>query len=89
MTAATTILGIFACVFDFYCLFAVRLSRQLVAHADNRVLVIGIDGAGGGFLENANTPYIDALISDGGVRYDFLNEAARSQSAVRLRAERH
>jgi len=45
-------------------------------HADNRVLVIGIDGAGGRFLDAANTPVIDALISGGGVRYDFLNEGA-------------
>ena len=47
-----------------------------LACADNRVLVIGIDGAGGSFLNNANTPYIDALIANGAVRYDFLNEGA-------------
>jgi hypothetical protein len=46
------------------------------ASADNRVLVIGIDGAGGSFLNAANTPAIDALIAAGGVRYDFLNEGA-------------
>lgn len=46
------------------------------AIADNRVLILGIDGAGGSYLENANTPNIDALISNGAVRYDFLNEAA-------------
>jgi hypothetical protein len=46
------------------------------AIADNRVLVIGIDGAGGSFLNAANTPAIDALIAAGGVRYDFLNEGA-------------
>jgi len=44
--------------------------------ADNRVLVIGIDGAGGSFLNAANAPAIDALIAGGGVRYDFLNEGA-------------
>jgi hypothetical protein len=47
-----------------------------IAAADNRVLVIGIDGAGGSFLNNANTPAIDALIANGAVRYDFLNEGA-------------
>jgi hypothetical protein len=44
--------------------------------ADNRVLIIGIDGAGGSYLQNANTPYIDELAAKGGVRYDFLNEGA-------------
>jgi hypothetical protein len=47
-----------------------------MAAADNRVLVIGIDGAGGSFLNNANTPNIDSLIANGAVRYDFLNEGA-------------
>ena len=46
------------------------------AAADNRVLVIGIDGAGGSFLNTASTPAIDALIAAGGVRYDYLNEGA-------------
>ena len=36
----------------------------------------GIDGAGGRFLRDANTPNIDSLIARGGVRYDFLNEGA-------------
>jgi hypothetical protein len=44
--------------------------------ADKRVLVIGIDGAGGRFLRDANTPSIDGLIANGAVRYDFLNEGA-------------
>ena len=44
--------------------------------ADNRVLVIGIDGAGGSYLNNANTPVIDSLITNGAVRYNFLNEGA-------------
>lgn len=46
------------------------------ARADNRVLVIGIDGAGGRFLANANTPNINTLVANGSVRYDFLNEGA-------------
>lgn len=47
-----------------------------VAQGDPRVLVIGIDGAGGSYLQNANTPNIDALINNGAVRYDFQNEGA-------------
>lgn len=46
------------------------------ASGDPRVLVIGIDGAGGSYLQNANTPNIDTLISNGAVRYDFQNEGA-------------
>jgi Type I phosphodiesterase / nucleotide pyrophosphatase len=46
------------------------------AAGDNRVLVIGIDGAGGSFLNTANTPAIDTLIANGAARYDFLNEGA-------------
>jgi hypothetical protein len=49
---------------------------MLPAREDNRVLVIGIDGAGGRFLRDGNTPSIDELISNGSVRYDFLNEGA-------------
>jgi hypothetical protein len=49
---------------------------SLAISADNRVLIIGIDGVGGSFLENANTPNIDALIAKGGVRYDASNEGA-------------
>jgi hypothetical protein len=41
---------------------------------DPRVLVIGIDGAGGQYLPLANTPNIDALIDNGTSRLDFLNE---------------
>ncbi len=44
--------------------------------ADHRVLIVGIDGAGGSYLQNANTPSIDALINNGTVRYDFYNEGA-------------
>lgn len=42
--------------------------------AEPLVLVIGIDGAGGSYLQAANTPNIDALIEKGTVRYDFTNE---------------
>lgn len=46
------------------------------AIADNRVLVIGIDGAGGRFLRDANTPNIDALIVNGAANFEYLNEGA-------------
>jgi type I phosphodiesterase/nucleotide pyrophosphatase len=52
------------------------LAPSHLARGDNRVLVIGIDGAGGRYLRDANTPNIDALIFNGAVRYDFLNEGA-------------
>jgi hypothetical protein len=54
----------------------VALATAGSARADSRVLVIGIDGAGGRFLRDANTPNIDALIANGAVRYDFHNEGA-------------
>jgi predicted AlkP superfamily pyrophosphatase or phosphodiesterase len=44
--------------------------------ADNRVLIIGIDGAGGRYLSAANTPAIDTLIAGGSARFDFFNEGA-------------
>ena len=44
--------------------------------ADHRVLIVGINGAGGSYLQNANTPSINALINNGTVRYDFYNEGA-------------
>jgi hypothetical protein len=47
-----------------------------ICSADNRVLVIGIDGAGGSYTQTADTPYLDSLASQGAVRYDWLNEAA-------------
>ena len=50
------------------------LALGTTASADNRVLVIGIDGAGGGFLNAANTPNIDALVANGAARFDYLNE---------------
>lgn len=52
------------------------LVASTVLGADHRVLIIGIDGAGGSYLKNANTPNIDALVADGTVRYDFYNEGA-------------
>jgi hypothetical protein len=62
------------------CRFALLVLCGLIpvalAGADNRVLVIGIDGAGGSFLRDANTPYLDALAAQGGVSYNFLNEGA-------------
>ena len=59
-------------------LAAIVLSLALAsaAQANNRVLVIGIDGAGGRFLRDANTPNIDALIANGAVHYEYLNEGA-------------
>ena len=44
--------------------------------ANNRVLMIGVDGAGGSYTQTATTPNIDALSANGAVRYDFLNEGA-------------
>lgn len=58
----------------------VALAAQGVA-ADNRVLVIGIDGAGGQYLPQASTPALDALATAGAARYDFLNEGALVESA--------
>ena len=43
---------------------------------EKKVLMIGIDGAGGQYVEAANTPHLDALAADGGIRYDYLNEGA-------------
>ena len=42
--------------------------------ADKRVLMIGIDGAGGSYTQTANTPNLDALSANGAARYDFYNE---------------
>jgi hypothetical protein len=56
-------------------IFAVAAMASLPAFAaDPRVLVIGIDGAGGRYLPAADTPHIDALIENGTARYDFYNE---------------
>ena len=57
-------------------LFGLATTLTTFAHADKRVLIIGIDGAGGSYLQSANTPNIDALASEGLARFDWLNEAA-------------
>ncbi|GEM_PF-1857104 len=58
-------------------LWAIFVSAAInSASADKRVLMIGIDGAGGSYTQNANTPNLDALIAAGAGRYDFLNEGA-------------
>ena len=46
------------------------------ALGDNRVLVIGVDGAGGNDTQQVATPNLDALIAAGVGRYDALNEGA-------------
>ncbi|MCC6492907.1 MAG: alkaline phosphatase family protein [Pirellulales bacterium] len=56
--------------------FCAALATACLARADKRVLVIGIDGAGGSYFEAANTPNIDALVAKGSARFDWLNEAA-------------
>ncbi|MEZ6101807.1 MAG: alkaline phosphatase family protein [Pirellulaceae bacterium] len=59
---------------------AVWLGTSLVplrlAEADNRVLIIGIDGAGGSYLPAVSTPAIDRLAFDGVASYQSLNEGA-------------
>jgi hypothetical protein len=47
-----------------------------IAFGDSRVLIIGVDGAGGRFLANADTPNIDAIANDGAAHYAYLNEGA-------------
>jgi len=58
--------------------FAVAVIIGLICLAafakEPKVLVIGIDGAGGRYLPAANTPHIDALVANGTARFDFLNE---------------
>lgn len=39
-----------------------------------KVLMIGLDGAGGRYVEAANTPNLDALAAAGGARFDYFNE---------------
>lgn len=53
---------------------AVILAGLPAFGTDPRVLVIGIDGAGGRYLPAADTPQIDSLIQNGAGRYDFYNE---------------
>jgi hypothetical protein len=52
------------------------LLQPAVAQPSKRVLIVGIDGAGGSHLQAANTPQIDTLIAAGTARYDFYNEGA-------------
>ncbi len=49
--------------------------------ADNRVLIIGIDGAGGSYTRDYPTPNLDALAAAGSARYDFLNEGGLTANA--------
>src|SRR5262249_33418432 len=60
------------------CLLFVVMLHQFAptSRADHRVLIVGIDGAGGDYLKNATKPNLDNLIAHGAVRYDFLNEGA-------------
>ena len=46
------------------------------AAVSNRVLIIGVDGAGGSYTQTANMPNLDALAAAGSARYDWLNEGA-------------
>ncbi|WP_442484958.1 alkaline phosphatase family protein [Aeoliella sp. SH292] len=46
------------------------------AEADNRVLVIGIDGAGGQYMNLDELPHLAALAANGAARLDFQNEGA-------------
>ncbi|MCA9233937.1 MAG: alkaline phosphatase family protein [Planctomycetales bacterium] len=55
---------------------AALLLAVSTGRCDQRVLVIGIDGAGGSYVESTLTPHIDALAAAGGASYEFLNEGA-------------
>ena len=46
------------------------------AAVSNRLLIIGVDGAGGSYTQTANMPNLDALAAAGSARYDWLNEGA-------------
>lgn len=61
-------------------LVAVAMVCHAARGADPRVLVIGIDGAGGRYVPLANTPNIDALIENGIARFDFYNEGGLVES---------
>lgn len=50
------------------------LSATAAAQPSKRVLMIGIDGAGGRYVQRASTPNLDALATAGTARYDFYNE---------------
>lgn len=51
-------------------------ATDVTAAVSNRVLIIGVDGAGGGYTQTANMPNLDALAAAGAARYDWLNEGA-------------
>jgi hypothetical protein len=57
-------------------LIASLIVAEASAQTDKRVLMIGIDGAGGRYLPLAETPHLDALLAAGTGRLDFLNEGA-------------
>ncbi|MGD9636519.1 MAG: alkaline phosphatase family protein, partial [Pirellulales bacterium] len=53
----------------------------LAAHgSEPRVLIIGIDGAGGRYGPAADTPNIDSLVANGAARFDFYNEGGLVQN---------
>lgn len=58
------------------CCIAVSLAAGVADGVKKKVLLIGIDGAGGEYVVEANTPVLDTLAADGGARFDFLNEGA-------------
>jgi hypothetical protein len=49
--------------------------------ASKKVLVIGIDGAGGRYVQEALAPNLDALAATGAGRYDYYNEGGMIPSA--------
>lgn len=62
-------------------LWLLAIASAARAAADNRVLIIGIDGAGGDYVSTANMPALDALTAQGAARYDWLNEGALIRNA--------
>ena len=54
----------------------VLLACGVALGGENRVLLVGIDGAGGRYTQAADTPNLDSLAAAGAARFDFLNEAA-------------
>jgi hypothetical protein len=57
-------------------LLSLTLGGSSAAAVSNRVLIIGVDGAGGGYTQSVNTPHLDALAANGAARFDWLNEGA-------------
>ncbi|MEO1496221.1 MAG: alkaline phosphatase family protein [Planctomycetota bacterium] len=62
-------------------LFVLASAAAASAQPQKKVLMIGIDGAGGQYVEAANTPSLDALASAGTVRYDAYNEGGLTPNA--------